>query len=109
MAAVATIHLVFVASAAACITHLGTVPLQDDKEKTSTEKNLPDSEGVQEDKQFFDDCGYQEIVVDNPDKTKTIIIVPLECVDEPVDTVCDPSIENPVKSHEIDVSQNVNR
>jgi len=97
--------ILFIATAAACITQLGTVPLQDDNEKSVDKSSI--SPAHQEEKQSLDDCGYQEIVVDNPDKTKTIIIIPLECVDEPVDTVCDPAIEDPTKRYEADVAEKI--
>lgn len=97
----------FVVTAAACITQIGTVTLQDNNEEKSVEKSPP-SAGEQEDKQIFDDCGYQEIVVENPDKTKTIIIVPLECVDEPIDSVCDPAHNKPTDSYVVDSAETIN-
>jgi len=96
----------FVATAAGCITQLGTVPLQDDNEKSVDKSSV--SPAHQEEKQSLDDCGYQEIVVDNPDKTKTIIVVPLECVDEPVDIVCDPDLEDPTKQYEVGATEKIN-
>ena len=95
----------FVATVAACMTQFDTAPLQDDSEKSKDKISHPVL--TEEEKQILDDCGYQEIVVDNPDKTKTIIIIPLECVDEPVDTVCDPAIEDPTKRYEADVAEKI--
>lgn len=91
----------FVITAAACITQIGAVTLQESEEEKSEEKSLPHFDG-QEDTQNFDDCGYQEIIVENPDKTKTIIIIPLECVDEPVDSVCDPTFKDPTEQYVVD-------
>lgn len=96
----------FVITAAACITQIGTVPLQETDEEKTEEKFSPHGAG-QEDAQNFDDCGYQEIVVENPDKTKTIIIIPLECVDEPVDSVCDPTFKDPAEQYVVDSAETV--
>lgn len=97
----------FVVTVAACMTQFGTVPLQDNNEEKSVEKSPPNA-GEQEDKQDFDDCGYQEIVVENPDKTKTIIIIPLECVDKPIDSVCDPAHNKSTDSFVVDSAETIN-
>ena len=96
----------FVVTVAACMTQFGSVPTQDNSEEKSVEKSSPGA-GVHEDKQSFDDCGYQEIVVENPDKTKTVIIIPLECVDEPIDSVCDPTHKNPADSYVVDSTETI--
>lgn len=97
---------IFVVTAAACITQIGTLPLQDNKEEDTVEKSSS-FQPIQEEQQNLDDCGYQEIVVDNPDKTKTIIIIPLECADEPVDSVCDPALKDPTENYMVDSLESI--
>lgn len=80
---------VFVVTAGACITQLGTLPIQDDQE--DTKKSQPDDiTGKGFNEPAKNDCGYQEIVVDNPDKTKTIVIIPLDCEEPLIEEICDP-------------------
>lgn len=86
---------VFVVTAGACITQLGTLPIQDDQE--DTKKSQPDDVVGNKDanEPAKNDCGYQEIIVDNPDKTKTIVIIPLECEDPLIEEICDPQENKP--------------
>lgn len=85
-----------VITAAACITQIGIMPLQDTSEEKKIDKSVPDIIS-QKIKKNFDDCGYEEIIVENPDKTKSIITIPLECIDELVNSVCDP-LKDPMKN-----------
>jgi len=96
----------FIVTLAGCMSQFDEVQSNENSEKSVDESwNSTDQ---LEDQYNLYDCGYQEIVVDNPDKTKTIIIIPLECVDEPVDIVCDPSLEDPTKRHEACVAEKIN-
>lgn len=95
-----------VITAAACITQIGIVPLQDTSEEKKIDKSVPDIIS-QKNKKNFDDCGYEQIVVENPDKTKSIITIPLECIDELVNSVCDP-LKDPIKNCVIDNIEIIN-
>lgn len=97
---------VFIVTAGACITQLGTLPNQDDQE--DTKKSQPDVMGKGSSEPAKNDCGYQEIVVDNPDKTKTVLIIPLECEEPLIEEICDPQenkLDDVSQVHQIESNQ----
>lgn len=81
--------ILFVVSLTACITQIDSIP-----ESVESNEHVVDpgaSNFEETEKVLNNDCGYEEIVVENPDGSKIVSLVPLSCKEEIIDTVCDPT------------------
>ena len=90
-----------------CITQLGTiVPEKEDQEKETKSLDTTEKDRGPEDIKF--DCGFEKVTVDYPDGTKHYFLVPRECIDQLVDNVCDPSIEDNIIDNKCNEKQQFN-
>lgn len=72
----------------ACVTQVGTLPLEGEVSTSPTKEFVGDHYPQKEEDPAS--CGFEEIVLEAPNGEKKKMIIPLQCEEPPVDSVCDP-------------------
>jgi len=74
---------------AACVTQVGTLPIEDNEDFKSEKKVvIDDYQPHTGDSEVS--CGFEEVVLQGPNGLQKKVLIPLQCEEKLVDKVCDP-------------------